>query len=94
MQRDHRESWRRGRRRNGDATSVFGVPRAVTVRALARARDHVACQKPVPLAPEAGHVQEGGAVSRVARGVNRLLSTVEGIVTAVNPSGDIQESNK
>jgi hypothetical protein len=50
--------------------------------------DHAACQKPVPLAPEAGRSQDGGAVSRVAKGVNRLLSAVEGVVTAVHPSVD------
>jgi hypothetical protein len=56
--------------------------------------DHSACQKPVPLAPEAGRSQDGGAVSRVAKGVNRLLSAVEGVVTAINPSVDTQELDK
>ena len=56
--------------------------------------DHAACQKPVPLAPEAGHAQEGGAASLVAEGVDRLMRAVEGIVTAMNPSVDIQELDK
>jgi hypothetical protein len=42
--------------------------------------DHAACRKPVPSAPETGHAQEGGAV--------------ESIVTAMNPSVDIQELDK
>ena len=56
--------------------------------------DHATCQKPVPLAPEAGHAQKSGEVSFVAQGVDRLMRAVEGIVTAMNPSIDIQESEK
>jgi len=53
--------------------------------------DHAACQKPVTSAPEAGHAQEGGTVSPAAEGVDRLMRAVEGIVTAMNPSVNIQK---
>jgi hypothetical protein len=53
--------------------------------------DHAACQKPVPSAPEAGHAQEGGAVSFVTEGVDRLMRAVAGIVTAMNPGLDREQ---
>jgi hypothetical protein len=56
--------------------------------------EHAACQKPVLFAPEAGHAQESGGVSLVAEGVDRLMRAVEGIVTAMNPSVDIQKLDK
>jgi hypothetical protein len=56
--------------------------------------DHVVCQKLMPSAPETDHAQGGGAASRVAKGVNRLLSAVEGIVTAVNPDVDLEKEEQ
>jgi len=52
--------------------------------------DHAVCQKPMPLAPEAGHAPEGGAASLVAQGVDRLMRAVEGVVTVMNPSVDLE----
>ena len=34
--------------------------------------DHAACQRPVPSAPKADHLQESGGVSLVTQGINRL----------------------
>jgi hypothetical protein len=56
--------------------------------------DHAVCQKPVPSAPEAGHAQKSGEVSFVAQGVDRLMHAVEVLVTAMNPSIDIQGLDK
>jgi hypothetical protein len=56
--------------------------------------EHAACQKPVPTAPEAGHAQEAGGVSLVAQGVDRLMRAVEGIVTAMNPSVDLEQKEQ
>jgi hypothetical protein len=44
----------------------------------------------MPLAPEAGHAPEGGAASLVAQGVDRLMRAVEGVVTVMNPSVDLE----
>jgi hypothetical protein len=53
--------------------------------------DHAVCQKPVPLAPEADHSEESGGASLVAKGIDRLMTAVEGVVAAINPSVDTKK---
>jgi hypothetical protein len=53
--------------------------------------DHAACQRPVPSAPKADHLQESGGVSLVTQGINRLRNAVEEVVAAINPSIEIKK---
>jgi hypothetical protein len=57
-------------------------------------QDHAACQKPMPSAPKADHLQESGGASLVAQGIDRLMHAVEGVIAAINPNIDIEKLDK